>query len=188
MRPSAGGRIGSASPAWGYGYDCRMTARLLPITTALATCALALGYGLGGLWAGALLILGLGSLWLLGQSRGWSSMASVALVLFVGAGAAGLWLGLAGGWMLPGVVAALSAWDLDHFAQRLRSAGRVDRVRELERRHIRRLLIVDGLGLVLAVAALGIKVRFGFGVAFFLGLLAALSLSLVIGSMRREGD
>jgi hypothetical protein len=165
-----------------------MTAKLLPIGTILATGALALGYGLGGLWGWTVFAISLGFLWLLGQRRGWDWMASVGLVLFVSVAAAGLCLGVGAGWMLFGLVAALSAWDLDHFAQRLRDTGRVEGVHDLERRHLGRLLTVDGLGLLLGAVALGIEVEFGFGVAFVLGLLAILGLSQAIGFLRRESD
>jgi hypothetical protein len=158
----------------------------LLISTVAATSTLALGYGLAGLWPATLLLLVLGSFWLLGQQRGWGWVASVALVFFVGAAAVGFWLDLGAGWMLLGVVAALSAWDLDRFAQRRRGAERVEKARELERRHLQRLLIVDSLGLLLATAGLQVRVRVGFGGAFSLTLLAVLGLSRVIGFLRRE--
>jgi len=72
-------------------------------------------------------------------------------------------------WALGGMVVALSAWDLDHFAQRLRFAGQVEDVGRLERQHFWRLLIVDGLGLLFAAIALGIRVEFGFSLALVLG-------------------
>ena len=154
----------------------------------LAASALALGYGLSGLWVGALPVAAVGLLWLLGQRRGWGWVASVALALLVGAAAAGLWLGLGVGWMLVGVVAALSAWDLGHFARRMAAVKRVAGARDLERRHLRRLLIVDGLGLLLAVVAHEIEVGFGFGVAFLLGLLAVVGLGRAIRFLRHESD
>ena len=167
-----------------------MIAKLLFSSTILATVALALGYGLVGLWTGAIFVTALGFLWLIGQRRGWGWMASVMLMLFVSAASIGLRLNAQDGWMLFGVVAALSAWDLDHFAQRLSGVGqdRVEETRELERRHLERLLIVDGLGLLFGVVALGIEVDLGFGTVLLLGLLAILGLSRVVGILRRESD
>ena len=165
-----------------------VAAKLALASTALAAAALALGYGLGGTWIGTGLILLVGLLWLAGQWRRWGWVASPALVLFVGTAAFGLWLGLGAGWMLAGVVAALSAWDLDHFAQRLKRAGRVEGARALERGHLGRLLAVDGLGLALGALALGLRIQFGFGAALVLGLLAVWGLSRVVGFLRREGD
>ena len=97
-------------------------------------------------------------------------------------------MGVGVGWMLVGVVAALSAWDLDHFVQRLNGVGRVTKVRDLEQRHLQRLLIVDVSGLMLSVVALGIKVEFGLVTAMLLGLLVILGLSRMVGFLRREGD
>jgi hypothetical protein len=165
-----------------------MTARLVSLSVGLATCALALGYALGGYWTWAPFIVALGPLWLLGLWRDWGWMASLGLVLFIGAAVGGFYLDLTAGWMLLGAVAALVAWDLHSFRQRLRSVGRVGGARELERRHLWRLLVVSGLGLLLAGTALGIKVKFSFAVACLLGLLAALGLNRTIGFLRRESD
>lgn len=167
-----------------------MTAKALPASIWLATSALALGYALGGLWNLTLVIVALGFLWLLGQTRHWGWMAFVGLVSFVGVAVIGLWFDLAAGWMLLGTVMALAAWDLDHFAQRLRYVGwdetLAERRRELERRHLQRLLSVSGLGLLLAAVALGVRIRFNFGIAFLLGLVAVLGLSQAISFLRRE--
>lgn len=169
-----------------------MSARLLPGSTGVAACALALGFALGGVWTWTLFILAFAGLWLLGQWRGWGWIASLGLIFFVGTAAGGLWLGLAVSWMFLGAVAALVAWDLHHFVQRLRSVGggetQAARCRELEQSHLRRLLIVQGLGVLLAAVALGVKIDFGFGAAFLLGLLAVLGLGRAVAYLRRESD
>jgi hypothetical protein len=169
-----------------------MTEKILPTSIGLATFALALGYVMGGFWALTVMIVSLGLLWWLGQARNWDWIAPWGLILFVVMAAVGLWLGLAAGWMLLGTVAALAAWDLNHFALRLKSVAwdetLAKRRRALERRHLRRLLIVNGLGLLLSAVALGIKVKFSFGAAFLLGLIAILGLSRAIGFMARELD
>ena len=87
-----------------------------------------------------------------------------------------------------GLVAALVAWDLDQFAQRMRVAGRVDGAPELERRHIRRLLIVAAIGGVLGAIGLGLRVRLSFGLALLLAALAMLGLSITVGFLRRLRD
>ena len=90
--------------------------------------------------------------------------------------------------MLFGMSAALAAWDLDYFAQRLRSVEYTTRAHDLERRHLRRLLVVEGLGLLLGAVALGVKVRFSFATACLLGLVAVLGLSQAVGFLRHESD
>lgn len=166
---------------------CKVTGWLLPVGTVLAAAALATGYGLSGLWGGSAVALVVSAFWLVGQWRKWGWVASVALVLLIGAAAVGLGMGIGGGWMLVSVVVALVAWDLDRFAWRMRAAGRVEGVDALERRHLWRLLIVAGAGLLLGAVALSVKIRLGFAVAFLLAFLAVLGLSRVVGFLQREG-
>jgi len=165
-----------------------MIGKLVPASIGLATAVLALGYGLGGLGAGVPLVVALGILWLIGQSggRGWAS--SLGLGLYAGVAAIGLLLDLAAGWMLLGLAGALTAWDLDGFLHRLRSVKRMDAPirRDLEYRHLRRLLVVDGLGLLLAAVALGIRLKLAFGTVLLVVLLAILGLSRAIGFLSRE--
>ncbi len=165
-----------------------MITKTLLASTVLTILITTLGYGLGGLWIWVLASIVMGSLWLLGQRLDWPWTTPVALVFFVGAAMIGLWLGLASGLLLLGVVLALSAWDLDHFARRLRSVERVEKSHELKRRHIGRLMAVDALGLLLGGAALAIEIQFGFYTVLLLALLAVVGLSHGIRFLRREGD
>ena len=164
----------------------RATAWLLPAAIVLAAADLALGHGLNGSWGGVVVALVVGAFWLVGRRRRWGWVASVALVLLIGVAAVGQQGGAGGGWMLVGVVIALVAWDLDRFIWRVRAAGRVKEVDALERRHLWRLLLVAGAGLLLGTAALSVRIRLGFVVAFLLALLAMLGLSRVVGLLRRE--
>ena len=167
-----------------------MIDKLVPASIALATAVLALGYGLGGLGAGVPLVVALGILWLIGQAgrRGWASSLGLALYTCVAAGGLLLATHLAAGWMLIGLTGALTAWDLDGFLHRLRSVKRMDAAarRDLEYRHLRRLLVVDGLGLLLAAVALGIRLELKLGVVLLVGLLAALGLSRALDFLSRE--
>ncbi len=165
-----------------------MTARLLPITIGLAAILPAMAYAVGGVWKVSPILLAMGALWWIGQKRRWNLVAPVALVGFVVAAAVGLWMGLPAGWMLVGVVAALSAWDLDHFAQRLRGVERVEMQPALEQLHLRRLVSANGLGLLLAGMALVVQYKFSFDVALVLGLVAVLGLSQMVSYLRRESD
>ncbi len=151
------------------------------ISIGLATIGLTLGYSLSGLWVWIPLIVFVGLLWLAGQWYDRGRYAPVGLILLVGTAAWGVWYGAAAGWMLGGTVAALIAWDLDHFSQQLNKGGHIENPAELKRNHLRRLLIVAGLGLLLAGATLSIQVELNFGWALVLGLLAMVSLSWLIG-------
>jgi hypothetical protein len=59
---------------------------------------------------------------------------------------------------------------------------------KLEHAHLRRLLIVNCLGLVLTGIALTIKIEIGFGIVLLLTAVAIVCLSYFISSLRRESD
>jgi hypothetical protein len=157
------------------------------ISIGLATVGLALGYSLSGLWAWTPLVVIAGLLWLAGQWYDRERFTSVGLLLLVGAAAWGVWQGAGAGWMLAGVVAALVAWDLDHFFHQLKRGGQVENVAEIKYSHLQRLFVIAGLGLLLAGVALSIQIELNFGWALVLGLLATASLSWIIG-LTRSGN
>jgi hypothetical protein len=143
-------------------------------------------YALGALWVLAAAIIVLGALWLLRHRLGWLWATWPVVLLLVAAAVAGTWLALNPILLLVGLTAALSAWNLDHFVRQLGEVDAVEQERTLKHLHLRRLLIVDGLGLLLAVLALTIRIRLSFGVALTLGLIALLGLSRAIRFLRRE--
>ena len=173
-----------------------MTSKVLSTNIGVATVALAIGYTLTPWRVWSWLFVAVGALWLFGSRRNWRWIGSFSLVLFVGGAGVGLWAGLAAGslvglragWMLLGTVAALSAWDLNHFARRLAYIQHVEDRSELERQHLRRLLLVDGLSVSLASIPLAVSTEFGLSIALLLGLLVIGSLSRVVSFMRRESD
>lgn len=165
-----------------------MTRKLWYVSLGCATCALGAGYALGDFWIWTLPILGLAALWLLGQRRGLKWITSLELLLFVGLAAIGLWQKLAPSLMLLGIIAALAAWDIENFHQRVEGVEIVDHRDDLERKYLQRLLIIEGSGALLAVAAVSLTVTFSFGSALLLGLLAVVGLSRTIGFLRRESD
>ena len=170
------------------------TVALSRVGAGLSVFFLALGFASSGLWAGAAAVLAVGVLWLLGHLRAqdrpgaWPWIPPAAFALQASAAAVAVWMDVWVGWPLLGLVAALVAWDLDQFARRMQAAGRVDDGPGLERMHIQRLLIVAGIGCLLAAVGLAVRVRLSFGLALFLAAVAMLGLSLVIGTMRRAGD
>jgi hypothetical protein len=165
-----------------------MISALSIASVGLSASLLALGFALHDLWAGTAAVLAAGALWLLAQWRAQRWASPAGLVAQAVAGAVAMLLGVGGGWPLLAIVAALVAWDLDQFAQRMQEAGRVDDAPGQERLHTRRLLIVAGLGGLLGLAALSLQVRLSFGLALLMAVVMMLCLSLVIGYMRRAGD
>ena len=163
-----------------------MTRQLLIFSSLLAAGSLAAGYALAGQWPWAVVFTLLGLLGIVGQRRKWEMTSSILLFLFVVGDVNALSQGVAVPWLLISLVAALSAWDLDHFTRRLRKAEQIDKARVLERRHLRRLLIVDGLSLLVAAIALVLQVEISFGVALILGALAVMGISQVVAFLRQS--
>jgi hypothetical protein len=155
---------------------------MTPICAGIAALALALGYASQALWAGAGICLAIGLLWLGSRLRGWDWAADPCLAGWAGMAAFGAWQGLPASLLLLAVVAALAAWDLDHFAARLRCAGVIAQRAELGRAHLRQLAIVAGIGLLLGAIALSLRVDLTFGWAILIATLAIFSLSRMIGS------
>jgi len=166
-------------------YEDHAMRTLTLLCAGIATLAVALGYAVQSLWAGVGIVLVVGLLWLAGDWRGWDWAASPCLTGWIGLAAFGVWQALPAGWMLIGVVAALAAWDLGHFAMRLRDAGAVMQPAELTRAHLRRLAFVAALGLLLGGIALGIQVEVTFGWAILAAALAIIGLSNVIRAGER---
>lgn len=159
----------------------------------LAVAALMAGYGLRGMWLAALPIAALGLLWLVAWRRGphsprqaeWlASLALVGTAALAGVGAAGLGAGL--GWMLAALVASLSTWDLHHFRRQMAQAAHVEARADLERRHLQRLFLVDGLGLLIGLVALQVRTRLSLGVLLLLGLVAMFGLNRAVTYLSRR--
>jgi hypothetical protein len=163
-----------------------MGKRLAALCIGLAAASLAAGYGLGGRPVEALLVLLLGALWLGGEWRGWSWAAAAGLAGCVGVAAVGMWLDLAAGWMLVGLVSALSAWDLSAFASWLERVQSAEKAQMLLREHLRRLLVVDVVGVLLAGAALFIRLRLGLALMLLLATVLFLGVSRAVSFLRRE--
>ena len=157
-----------------------MIRKLQPICIGLSTFLIVLSYAINQFWIASFLITILGILWMVGYLKGWKWQASVMFTLFIGASAIGLWLNLSQWLILLSVVGAISAWDLDHFTQRMRYAGLVVKRPNLEKYHIKRLFVVNFFGLFLSVIALNVEVKLGFGTILLLGMIAVLGLNQVI--------
>jgi hypothetical protein len=154
----------------------------------VGTAGLIVGEAWSGWWFGALLWLACGGLWAYGQWRAWANLAPLGFVIYTLGAVLGLWLRQPPLLLLLVVTAALSAWDLDHFARHISNAGRVEQAEKIELQHLRRLLVIDGIALLLAGGALLVRAHFRFSVIFWLGLLAFLGLSQVLKFLKAESD
>lgn len=152
------------------------------------TLFVSLGYGLGfeRYWQLVFVVMGAGLLWLLGEIKGRAGVSEAGLITLTGLAALGVYLDKPAIWMLLGAVAALAAWDTSLFLRRLAQTGRVENETAVRRAHWQRLAATAGLGLVLGGLALGVAIPMTFGWAVLLGLVTVVSLSWVVGSLRRR--
>ncbi len=132
--------------------------------------------------------IALGGLWLVSLQQGWGWTASPELLAFVCLSALGAWLGASAVGTLSAVVAALVAWDLQRFAERLRRAERVEAEAPLVEAHVRRLAIIGGLGLLLGGIALVWHVQLSFWWTLSLSLIALAGLHQGLKVLRRGGE
>jgi hypothetical protein len=154
------------------------------LTIVLTTTSLMLGYA----WpvsGKTLILLGTG-LWLWAVWGEWYRLTALIPLLFVGLAGLGVWQGGFTWLMLVSVVAALVAWDLSYFQQRLQQAAYIENEALLQRRHWHRLAIVAGLGLLLGSLPLTFSLNLSLGWAIILGLIMVIGLGRVIGKTKRE--
>ena len=161
-----------------------MTVRTLSLSgIALAALLLIVANIAVGRLSWALAALLLGSTWLaLGRGRpvvAGTGFAGLIILAALGTGASPLL------WMVTAAVAALVAWDLDHFLAVTERGERVYNRVTLERIHLRRLLAVAVAGVVLAIIAGSVDLRFGLVAALSLGLLSLFALRSVVRNLKR---
>ena len=161
---------------------------LITCLIALAAMGLGTGYALVGIWSGVILTLILGAAWIitLRLDVDWISSLGFALVLILGV--TGIWLGLNPFWPVLSALAALGAWDVDAFHRRQKLVFERAHALQMERIHLRRLVIALLFGFILAAFALLVQARFSFALAVTLGLSALFGLSRLIAHLRGEGN
>jgi hypothetical protein len=161
-----------------------MIVTALTLSIVLAASSLGLAYGLGGLWIPTAGMAAVGLLGILGQRANKSGMTEVAVALFVVAATAGAVLNLSMLVLVVGVIAALSAWNLDGLARELASVDAVKHQRVLQESYLKRLLLVDGLSFLLAAAAATVRLRLSFSIALLVALVGLVGLSRVLRFIR----
>ncbi len=156
------------------------------VTQALACALLAVAYTLIGLWLPALILVLAGLGWALSTRRRLETLKSFIFVCFVIAAGLAALLSAPPTLLVAAVVSALAAWDLDHFARRTRDVRILTNPAQIERAHLLRLLLVCGLGLVLAETALLVKVRLSFTLEFFLAALALIGVARLASWLQKK--
>jgi hypothetical protein len=163
----------------------------LIVYTALAIAGLstAVGFGLRQRWLEMAASLSFTVLALFSETTAWSDrLAGLVFAGYAVLGGFGLLLGIPPLFGLLTLAAALIAWDLHHYRQRLAGVARIEGEFALVRRHLRRLFITVGAGVGLGGLALLVQVDYGVGVIVVLGLILAFGLSRAVGYLRKESD
>lgn len=155
---------------------------------AAATAGLAAGYLIKGQWTAAAVFTLLGGLWYAAQRRDVPGLGGLLMYMYLLALAYGLWLGVPGPLTLLAGTAALGAWDLGHFLHRLSGADRIDFDTGLGKAHIRRLLVVEGLGFAAGLAAVSVRMGLPFWWEVLLVALVVIGVSRLLDFVRKEAE
>ncbi len=143
---------------------------------------LAVGYAIVAQWIALAVILLTSLAWLLAAHK-WpaAEWVSMALVVFVGLAAAGLFAGVSPSLMIFSATLALASWDLALFDQVVTdlSSTSPETITLFENRHYQSLILALGLGLLIAVAGRMIHFEIPLGGMIFLVILALLGLDRV---------
>ncbi len=166
----------------------KYTPILFPTSVLLAVLLLGAAYLQTSAWPAFLALAALGVLWVVGQQLKRFGVRHLAmlgfLALVVIAGSRGLNVALT----LVGLLAALAAWNLAGFTQRMRAASRIEGAAGLEQRYLWRLGLVLLVGGALAALALTVRITLNFGVAFLLAIVIIVGASQAVTYLRRQSD
>ena len=163
--------------------------RLAGIGLLVSTLLTALPLALAGSWILALAALLLPLLWLGARRRGWPEVdnlllaALTLLALLMLAREA-----TAPAVPLAALSAALVAWAAAAVGALFDEAGDVPDREAMERRIVRRLLLIGGLGLGMGLLAVVVRLNVSFGLAMLLALLAVLGLARAVTAVRELVD
>ena len=127
-------------------------------------------------------------LWWYSLGFSYDNASSVFFAGYAGLCLIGSYLGLRPILLLVGIIAVLSTWDADQFLRRWKDEGAVADIKAIEKKHLLRLLVVDGIGFLLAGVGLTFRVQLSFAMMLLIGALAVVSLSALIGILRSSGS
>ncbi len=170
------------------------------IGAAVGLCAVVLmgNFVAHDLWLFGIVVATMAALWLLGWRRGWATLVDLGFVGMVGLAAFGVMVStrhptvtLSAILMLAAIVSALTAWDLMRFDLRLHTfAPKTSATRDvqhgvrLEGRHLRRVVVVAGTGLVAGTLAVLLRTQLTFAWIALVLLLVLLLFALSLRELR----
>ena len=164
----------------------KLARKFLTVCTLLIPLSLGLAGILGKLWTLALILILPGVLCWYGQYRQQNWLVYLSLAVCIGFTTLGVIAKLSLPLMLVGLLSTFTTWHLYALIQRSDKMITPEMQAILERRHLRRLIIVNSLGFALGMAGFFIQIKVSFGAAFLLVILLALSLHNTIKRLRSE--
>ena len=148
------------------------------------------------MWQFAMVAATMAALWLVGWRRGWATPIDLGFAGTIGLAAIGTitstgraTVTLSTLLMLAVTMSALAAWDLMRFDVRLRvfapqTSATSDA--QLERRHLRRFMVMAGVGLAAGALAILLRTQFAFVWVALVLLLALLLFALSLRELRAD--
>ncbi len=161
--------------------------RLRTLSILIAVACLATAYLLAGYWTILPVLAAMAVPWLLFGRFSASRRASFLLIAFVGLSLVGVVLKLSIMLLIPGIIAALAAWDLASFAEILSTAISADHGQRLWRQHLQALVVALALGLILALAAALSSISLPFAVVALIALVLVAALVEAVQRLRSTG-
>ncbi len=153
----------------------------------IAVAALAVAFALGGSIVLALVVILTGGFWAYANQRDVHGLEFLILMALTMACVALFFWFSAPIWLpLVAMIAALGAWDLDYFLQRLKVASHDGISPRLGIEHLKRLGIAEGLGLLLGIVGMTMRAQISFWVAVGLALVTAIGLSQLVRYLRKQ--
>ena len=157
---------------------------LAHISTVIATLSLASAYAFSHQPMIALPIIAMGVLWSYARWKEWFWVTHAGFIFFLIGVTAGVLIDLQSLALLLSVASILAAWDLDYLLQRFGQTEIVENRSRLILEHLKRLLMVEVIGIGLGILSLNLTFQIPFGFVLLLGILLVIGLSRAVGMMR----
>ena len=160
---------------------------LFAVCLLASVLCLAIGFGITGQWAGAMVAILMGPAWLLARKYPASWLPPICLLASVCLAAAGNLIGASPVWMIFGLGFALAVWDLLLLIDALGVIPAREQTRQYENKHLRSLALALGFGLLAPILGRQLNLQLPFIVLMLLIALAIFGLDRVWASLKKAG-
>jgi hypothetical protein len=163
-----------------------MTRILLFGSAAVSSILLVVGFLPTGYFSYGLVFLCVDILWIVGLLRRWDWVSTLGVCIAFGGAAWGMYLGVAPAFLITAALFSLIAWDLEHFAARLRLAAAEDDTDRLEHQHLMRLAFMVVIGGGLSFGAMAVHVKIPFELTVVLVILMVWGIGRVVSWLLKK--